>query len=93
MTHVMCNPWKMTFTLVPMAPLTMISFAYDIHPNYDGSEGLINYVHVHEMSRIVTFMCGMFTFYLRINQSMEVICKVYTNLCGPKVRWKVHNFF
>jgi len=37
MTHVMCNPWKMTFTLVPLAPLTRISFACDIHPNYDGS--------------------------------------------------------
>jgi hypothetical protein len=25
MTHVMCNPWKRTFTLVPLAPLTVIS--------------------------------------------------------------------
>jgi hypothetical protein len=28
MTCVMCNPWKKTFTLVPLAPLTVIS------PNY-----------------------------------------------------------
>jgi hypothetical protein len=47
-------------------------------------------VHVHE---IVTFMCGMFIFYLRINQSLEANCKVYTNLCGLEVRWKVHNNF
>jgi hypothetical protein len=25
MTHVMCNPWKRTFTLVPLVPLTMFS--------------------------------------------------------------------
>jgi hypothetical protein len=25
MARVMCNPWKKTFTLVPQAPLTMIS--------------------------------------------------------------------
>ncbi len=25
MTHVMCNPWKRAFTLVALAPLTMIS--------------------------------------------------------------------
>jgi hypothetical protein len=25
MTRVMCNPWKRTFTLVPLAPLTMFS--------------------------------------------------------------------
>jgi len=56
-------------------------------------EGIMTYVHVHEMLRMVTFMCGMFTFYLRINQSLEVNCKLYTNLCGPKVRWKVHNKF
>jgi hypothetical protein len=37
MSHVMCNSWKRIFTLVPMAPLPMISFACDIHPNYDGS--------------------------------------------------------
>ncbi len=23
MTHVMCNPWKRTFTLAPLAPLTV----------------------------------------------------------------------
>jgi len=25
MTHVMCNHWKMTLTLMPLAPLTMFS--------------------------------------------------------------------
>jgi hypothetical protein len=25
MTRIMCNPWKRTFTLAPLAPLTMIS--------------------------------------------------------------------
>jgi hypothetical protein len=25
MTHVMCSPWQMTFTLVPLAHLTMFS--------------------------------------------------------------------
>jgi hypothetical protein len=25
MTCIMCNPWKMTFTLTPLAPLIMIS--------------------------------------------------------------------
>jgi hypothetical protein len=25
MTHVMCNPWKRTFTLVPLIPLILIS--------------------------------------------------------------------
>jgi hypothetical protein len=24
MTRVMCSPWKMTFTLAPMTPLTMV---------------------------------------------------------------------
>jgi len=27
MTCVMCSPWKLTFTLAPLAPLTVISFA------------------------------------------------------------------
>jgi hypothetical protein len=30
MTHVMCNPWKRTFTLVPLIPLTMFSPMNDI---------------------------------------------------------------
>jgi hypothetical protein len=30
MTHVMFNPWKRTFTLVPLIPLTMFSPMNDI---------------------------------------------------------------
>jgi len=56
-------------------------------------EGMMNYVHVHEMLIIVTFMYGMFTFYLRINQSLEVNHKVYTNLCGPRLGGKFVTIF
>jgi hypothetical protein len=31
MTCVMCNSWKMTFTLVPLAPLTMIASHNVVH--------------------------------------------------------------
>ncbi len=34
MTCVMCSPWKRTFTLAPLAPLTMqndVSFHLEVH--------------------------------------------------------------
>jgi hypothetical protein len=30
MTHVMCSPWKITFTLAPLTPLTVFSPIYRI---------------------------------------------------------------
>jgi hypothetical protein len=34
MTHVMWGIWKRTFTLAPLAPLTMLSFKGHVHTHY-----------------------------------------------------------
>jgi hypothetical protein len=53
MTHVMCNPWKRTFTLAPLALLTVIS-PYGYNPFW-----LLPIVHGYVLNPLIIAHCKL----------------------------------
>jgi hypothetical protein len=60
----MCRPWKMTFTLVPLAPLTCF------HPN-----GRSNRNKTNRIDKIFEDVRAWYTIYIHIHSHIEHYCR------------------
>jgi len=47
MSNVMCSPWKRTFTLAPLTPLTMFSSSWICYWFFFVDKSLFNFVELH----------------------------------------------